>query len=187
MTERDIVALFFARDERAIAEFDHTLGALCYKIALDLTGDPGTAEECLNDTRLRLWNAIPPEDPVSLKAYAAKIVRRIVRNLALNRLDRERSAKRSAVLEELDEAAELAGASFEEEYIRSAAMKEILESFLAGRTKIEAVVFVRRYFSGESAKEIGRTTGLSPVRISRMLKKLRRDLAADLKKGGIEI
>ena len=183
MTDRDIVALFFARDERAITEFDRSLGALCYKIALDLTGDPGTAEECLNDTRLRLWNAIPPEDPASLRAYAA----RIVRNLALNRLDRERSAKRSAVLEELDEAAELAGASFEEEYIRSAAMKEILESFLAGRTKIEAVVFVRRYFSGESAKEIGRTTGLSPVRISRMLKKLRRDLAADLKKGGIEI
>ena len=44
MTERDIVALFFARDERAIAEFDRTLGALCYKIALDLTGDPGAAE-----------------------------------------------------------------------------------------------------------------------------------------------
>ena len=103
MTERDIVALFFARDERAIAEFDRSLGALCYKIALDLTGDPGAAEECLNDTRLRLWNAIPPEDPASLRAYAA----RIVRNLALNRLDRERSAKRSAVLEELDEAAEL--------------------------------------------------------------------------------
>lgn len=45
MTDRDIVALFFARDERAIAEFDRSLGALCYKIALDLSGDPGAAGE----------------------------------------------------------------------------------------------------------------------------------------------
>lgn len=57
MTEQDIVALFFARDERAIAEFDRSIGALCYKIALDLTGDPGAAEECLNDTRLPLRRA----------------------------------------------------------------------------------------------------------------------------------
>ena len=183
MTERDIIALFFARDERAIAEFDRTLGALCYKIALDLTGDPGAAEECLNDTRLRLWNSIPPEDPVSLKAYAAKIVR----NLALNRVEKEKTAKRSAALEELDEAAALvSGTEFEEDWIASAALKEILDRFLAERTKLEAVVFVRRYFSGESEREIGQFTGLGVSRISRMLKRLRRDLAAQLRKGGFE-
>ena len=182
MTDRDIIALFFARDEQAITEFDRAYGALCYKIALDLTGDPGAAEECLNDTRLRLWNAIPPENPTSLRAYAAKIAR----NLALNWLDRANTGKRRAVLVELDEIAENSEASFDEKWIESDALSETVNRFLAERSKLEAAVFVRRYFSGESAREIGRVTGLSPSRISRMLKKMRRELAEELKKGGFE-
>ena len=180
MTDENIVALFFARDERAIAEFDRAYGALCLKIALDITGDAGAAEECLNDTRLRLWGAIPPEKPVSLKAYAAKIAR----NLALNRLEKERAGKRSAILAELDETA--AGVSFEEDYIDSAALSGIINRFLAGRSKIEAVVFVRRYFSGESGRDISRATGLGVSKVSRMLKRMRRELAEELRKGGFE-
>ena len=182
MTERDIVALFFARDERAIAEFDHTLGALCYKIALDLTGDPGAAEECLNDTRLRLWNAIPPEKPVSLKAYAAKIARR----LALNRIEKAEAGKRSAVLVELDEIAEASSVSFEEELVESSALSDTVNRYLAGKSKCEAAVFVRRYFSGESGREISRATGLGVSKVSRMLKQMRRELAEELRKEGFE-
>ena len=182
MDDRDIIALFFARDERAIAEFDRSLGALCYKIALDLTGDPGTAEECLNDTRLRLWNAIPPEEPVSLKAYAAKITR----NLALNRIEKSGAGKRSAVLVELDEIAEASAASFEEDFVESSALSDTINRYLAGKSKLEAAVFVRRYFSGESGREISRVTGLGTSKVSRMLKQMRRELAEELRKEGFE-
>ena len=183
MTDREIVALFFARDERAIAEFERAYGGLCRKIALDITGDSRTAEECFNDACFRLWNAIPPENPVSLRAYAAKIVR----NLALNRLEREKTGKRSAVLEELDGLAESVGAGFEEEWIESEALAAAINKFLASREKIEAVVFTRRYFSGETAKEIARATGLGQAKISRMLKRLRKELAAELRKGGVPL
>ena len=183
MDDRAIIGLFFARDERAIAEFERAYGALCRKIAADITGDRLTAEECLNDACLRLWNAIPPENPASLRAYAAKIVR----NLALNRLERERTAKRNAVLTELDGIADAAGVPFDDALAESDALAKTIDRFLAGRTKIEVIVFTRRYFSGESGRDISRATGLSPVKISRMLKRLRRDLAEELKKGGIDV
>ncbi|MBR4742711.1 MAG: sigma-70 family RNA polymerase sigma factor [Oscillospiraceae bacterium] len=183
MSDRDIIGLFFARDERAITEFDRAYGALCYRIALDVTGDPGAAEECLNDTRLRLWNAIPPANPDSLRAYAA----RIARNLALNRLEREKTGKRNAVLLELDAVTDEIRDSFEEDLLESDALAKRIDRFLAGRKKIEAVVFVRRYFAGESGREISRATGLSAVAVSRMLKRLRRDLREELKKGGFEV
>ena len=183
MTDREIIALFFARDERAIAEFERAYGGLCRKIALDITGDDRTAEECLNDTRLKLWNAIPPENPVSLRAYAATVAR----NLALHRLEREKAGKRNAALIELDEAAGEIGVSFEEEFIESDALAQAINRFLAGRTRLEAVVFMRRYFAGESGREISRVTGLGPSKISRMLKRMRYDLAAELRKGGIDV
>ena len=182
MSERDIVALFFARDERAIAEFDRSLGALCYKIALDLTGDPGAAEEGLNDTRLRLWNVMQPEQPVSLKAHAAKIARR----LALNRIEKAGAGKRNAVLVELDEIAEASAVSFEDEFVESSALSDTVNRYLAGKSKLEAAVFVRRYFSGESGREISRATGLSTSKVSRMLKQMRRELAEELRKEGFE-
>ncbi len=183
MDDRKIIALFFTRDERAITEFERLYGALCRKIAADITGDICTAEECLNDTCLRLWNAIPPENPASLRAYAAKIVR----NLALKRLEKEQTDKRNAVLTELDGIEVASGIPFDEVLSESDALSKQLDRFLAGRTKIEAIVFTRRYFSGESGRDISRTTGLSPVKISRMLKNLRRDLAKELRKGGYDV
>ena len=183
MDDRAIIGLFFARDERAIEEFGRAYGALCRRIAFDITGSRETAEECLNDACFRLWNAIPPENPVSLRAYAAKITR----NLALNRLEREKTGKRSAVLEELDGLAETVGAGFEEDFIESEALATAINRFLTSREKIEVIVFTRRYFSGETAKEIARATGLGQAKISRMLKRLRKELAAELRKGGVPL
>ena len=107
-----------------------------------------------------------------------------MRNLALNRLERERTAKRNAVLTELDGIADAAGVPFDDALAESDALAKTIDRFLTGRSKIEVIVFARRYFSGETGRDISRATGLSPVKISRMLKRLRRDLAEELKKGG---
>ncbi len=183
MNERKIVALFFARDEHAIEEFIGLYGALCRRIALHITGDARTAEECLNDACLRLWNAIPPTDPTSLRAYAV----RIVRNLAINRMEAEKTAKRNAILVEMNEIADEAGLSAEEELLGPRMLAQVIDRFLAGRSRLEAAVFVRHCFSGESVREIARAVGKSPATVSRMLKRLRHGLAAELKKEGMNI
>ena len=102
MDESYIVGLFFARDEAALAECRRRYGAYCRAIARNILGREADAEECENDVYLAAWNAIPPAQPRSLRAFLGKIAR----NLALGRYERESAQKRGggeacAVLDEL--------------------------------------------------------------------------------------
>ena len=81
MGDQEIIQLFFQRCEEAITQTQKKYGALCRSVAQRLLTDPRDTEECVSDTYLRVWNAIPPERPRSLRAYLA----RITRNLALDR------------------------------------------------------------------------------------------------------
>ena len=79
MGDQQIIQLFFQRCEEAITQTQKKYGALCRSVAQRLLTDPRDTEECVSDTYLRVWNAIPPERPRSLRAYLA----RITRNLAI--------------------------------------------------------------------------------------------------------
>ncbi len=80
--DEEIIALYFARDEQAIAETDRRYGRLCMKLSMEILESRPDAEECVNDTYLKTWNSIPPARPQSLRAYLL----RIVRNLSISRL-----------------------------------------------------------------------------------------------------
>ena len=84
MEDQEILGLLEKRSEQALGEVER-YGALCLGLARRLLGRAEDAEECVNDAYLRLWNAVPPAKPQSLRAYLC----RIVRNLALRRLDRQ--------------------------------------------------------------------------------------------------
>lgn len=104
MDDRDIIALYWQRAERAIHETAAKYGGLCYTIAHNILSSREDSEECVNDTYLGLWNAIPPQKPERFSAFVA----RVTRNLALKRFDHVNAQKRSPVavrsLEGLDEA-----------------------------------------------------------------------------------
>ena len=55
MTDADIVTLYWARDEQAIAQTAQKFGAYCRKIAMNLLGSQEDAEECENDTWMAAW------------------------------------------------------------------------------------------------------------------------------------
>ena len=95
MDDTRIIALFTERDEHAIEETAAKYGRLCLQVANNLLANPEDANECVNDTYLGLWNAIPPAEPENLAAYAC----RITRNLAMKRLDAANAAKRTAEAE----------------------------------------------------------------------------------------
>ena len=99
MLDSQIIALYDARDERAIAETAAKYGSFCTSIALNILQNLQDAEECVNDTWLRTWNSIPPARPNVLKAYLG----RITRNLAL---DKYKAARREKQLKEEKKAAE---------------------------------------------------------------------------------
>ena len=94
MGDQQIIQLFFQRCEEAITQTQKKYGALCRSVAQRLLADPRDTEECVSDTYLRVWNAIPPERPRSLRAYLA----RVTRNLALDRYNYNTAAQRSTAL-----------------------------------------------------------------------------------------
>ena len=60
MEDNEILDLYFARSERAIAETDQKFGGYCFSIAYNILTSREDSEECVSDTYLAAWNAIPP-------------------------------------------------------------------------------------------------------------------------------
>ena len=92
MTDQKIIDLYFARNEKAILETERAHGAFCMGVSMSILNNRMDAEECVNDTYLKAWNAIPPTIPRSLRAFLAKIVR----NLSIDRY-REKRVERPTV------------------------------------------------------------------------------------------
>ena len=63
MEDRDIVALYLRRDETAVKYTEERYGSRLRALALGITGDSQSAEECENDAYLAAWNSIPPKHP----------------------------------------------------------------------------------------------------------------------------
>ena len=178
MEDARIVKLFWARDERAIAVFEKQYKNLCFSVAFSILEDYGKAEECVSDVCFHLWNAIPPERPYSLKAYAVKITR----NVALHYLEKENALKRSAIFVELSECLSELSFDMEEGEITKA-----IDSFLERQKPIAAKLFVRRYYYNETVREISAKLGISESKATKQLSKLRKELKRYLTERGISI
>ena len=108
-----IVDLYWQRSDMAISETDKKYGRYCHTIAYHICNDNEDAEECVNDTWFRAWNAMPTDRPNILATFLG----RITRNLAISLCRSKYRVKRGGgemplALEELDEAASLKNISF---------------------------------------------------------------------------
>lgn len=182
-TEEEIIALYRARDEEAIRRTADTLGSYCYTVAYNILGNPEDAEECVNDTYLALWNAIPPARPASFKHF----VTRILRNLALNRYKEQNRDKRGGgqvplALEELSEVV-----SDAEDIPADYARKELLESvtrFLRGCSPRDRGLFLDRYVRLEPTAVLAKRYGVKEAQVLLILSRTRKKLKAQLEKEG---
>ena len=89
LTDEEIIALYWRREECAISATDQKYGKYLYTIAFNILQNGLDCEECLNDTYLGTWNAIPPKKPRVLHAFLSGITR----NLALSRVRKQTAAK----------------------------------------------------------------------------------------------
>ena len=69
MDDEKIIALYWERNESAIKQTDIKYRAYLLTVAQNILRDLQDCEECLNDTYLSTWNAIPPQRPYLLKAF----------------------------------------------------------------------------------------------------------------------
>ena len=90
MDDRQIVDLYWQRDEHAIEATAAKYESYCMKISQNILSDRADSEENVNDTYLHAWQAMPPQRPAILSAFLGKIAR----NLALNRYKARSAQKR---------------------------------------------------------------------------------------------
>jgi RNA polymerase sigma-70 factor (ECF subfamily) len=181
MEDERIIELYFARDDSAITESSEKYGPYCSSIALNILNSREDSEECVNDTWLRAWNAIPPARPLRLSIFLG----RITRNLALDRYRSENSQKHrdSQTALCLDELSECIG---KEEYIEDQLiLKDQIERFLRALPSREKDIFLYRYWYFLSAKEIAQRYKISEAAIKMKLMRTRKKLQEFLDKEGV--
>ena len=147
----DIIELLERRDEGALEQLQTHYRDYCRTILLRLLGNEEETEEALSDVWMQVWNAIPPARPRHLKAYLAQTAR----NIAINRIRRDNTAKRSGTTVLLDELAECLPDREDRE--QRFEIREALNGFLHRLPPEERMIFIRRYWCGETVPEIART------------------------------
>lgn len=184
MEDSDIVELFFARDESALSRVTEKYSRLYVSILKSVLDDAGDVEECQNDLLLTLWRIIPPERPRSLGAFISKLARRI----GIDRYRRNTRLKRgggNTVTLSDEELGVIADESFSED--DSKEIGEAISCFLRSLDFETRVLFVRRYFYGESVSELSGRFELSENVISVRLHRAKERLKGYLEKEGIYI
>ena len=189
-SDENIVALFFARDEGAIAAAREKYGRLCHSIAENIVGSYEDAEECVNDALFRAWNAIPPDQPVSLKAYLGAVTRR----LALNRFRAETRQKRGGgqvrlCLDQLDELRDCASMSYgwSTESDARERLRDLLNLWLSKEPILPRKIFLWRYWYAYSIEDIAQLAGKSEGAVKMSLTRSKKRLQTFLCKEGFKV
>ena len=183
MEDAVIVQMYWDRDEGAIPATDRAYGALCRSLSRSIVGSPEDAEECVNDTWHAAWTSMPPQRPHSLRAWLC----RVTRNLSIDRWRRKTSRKRGEGAEVLWEELEdcIPGHPSAEEVVEGRELARLLDGWLGGLSREDRVLFLGRYWFGESVKALAKRRGVSQNRVSQRLFRLRKNLRDKLEKEGV--
>ena len=183
LKDQEIVALFRQRSEQAIEELNRKYGRQIRQVTDNVLRDQQDAEECASDTCLQIWNSIPPQQPEYLGAYACKIAR----NLAINRYRSNSAKKRNTyydvALDELEET--VPALSNVETELEARELTGYVNQFVHNLEPDDRVLFLRRYWFGDSISEIASAMGRKPHALSVRLFRLRQRLQDYLKKEGM--
>ena len=186
MEDEKIIELYWQRQEQAIGVTQEKYGPYCTAIAHNILQSRRDTEECVNDTWLAAWNAMPPHRPSILSAFLG----RLTRNMAFNRYARNRAEKRGGgetelVLHELEEV--VSGREDVHSEVERRELAREINAFLRALDNRKRAIFLQRYWYACSVGEIAARWGMKETAVSMTLHRLRRDLQQHLAKGGIAL
>ncbi len=181
MEDKAIIRLLFDRDEQALTELKNRFHPRLYHTAFNILGSREDAEEAVSDTYLALWNAIPPARPEPLEGY----VHRTGRNLALKKHRFQSAQKRCSQYDlSVDELAAVLPGGDLEEALDARALGQALDCFLDTLPRTSRILFLRRYWFGDTVKELAKALSLSENTVSVRLTRIRTKLKSHLIKEG---
>lgn len=173
MDDGKIVDLYWARDEKAITESQRKYGRMLSSLSYSLLSSYEDAEECVNDTYLDAWNAMPEARPEFLGAFLSKITRRI----SIDRFrakHRERRGGMNEIVSELDEC--IPSEDRVDRQYENMLLRDEINDFLYSQPKEKRVMFVLRYFYSKSVSEIARQISVGESKVKTTLFRMRKEL-----------
>lgn len=181
MQDKEIVEMYWARDQHAITASETRYGGYCMSISMNILHSRPDAEECVNDTWLGAWQAMPPKRPNCLRTFLGKLTR----NLSVDRLRFLHSSKRNVdltvAMEELEESIPLPDDTPDE------VLCGLLDSFLEGLDVIDRKLFVGRYWYGTPVAELAERYGMRANTVSQRLRRIRAQLKDALSERGYRV
>ena len=180
--DQRIIEMLFDRDEQALTITSDKYGALCQKIAYNIIGDHEDADECVNNSLLQLWNAIPPARPKSLKAYLCGIVH----NISVDFRKKHKAYNGTQVI--LSELLHIFPDSQRlDEIFDRKILAACINEFLSGQAEVNRKVFVMRYYYNYSIRDISLTLKMKEATVKTKLFRMRNDLKSFLLGKGYNI
>ena len=186
LPDEAIVTLYWNRDETAIEETDFKYKNYLFSVLRNLLADPMDCEECLNDTYLGAWNAIPPTKPAVLKAFLTTVARRA----AIKRYHKAR--KKTAIPSELTVSLSeledfLSDGGEAESDLDAAALGKVISEFLYSLDKRKRYIFMSRYYVAVSIEKIARELKVSRSTVNKELAAIRKSLKEKLESEGYRL
>jgi len=182
--DNKIIDLYWERSEAAIGETSKKYYRYCHSISFNILHSNEDAEECVNDTYLGAWNAMPPKRPNCLATFLGKITR----NLSLDKFKKYTAEKRGRgqvelVLSELDEV--IPSTTSVEQTIDAKELAELLNKYLDSLSKQKRIMFVKRYWYLMTIKAIAEQLSISESQVKSTLFRIRNELKTYLEKEGV--
>lgn len=178
MEDSKIVDLFYERSEQAIFELSKKYGSVCKKIAFNIVRNEADAEECVSDAYLKIWNSVPPTVPSPLITYVCQVVKTVAINRYNNNAANKRNSIADIAIHELEDV--LGTQSDIEDELEAKRIGIEISRFLDTLDPDSRVMFVKRYYFGESVSDIARYFHKSShsvtARLSRIREKLKKYL-----------
>ena len=175
-----ILKLLLSRSEEAIEAMMARFGQRLLMTARNLLGSREDAEETVSDTYLAVWNAVPPSEPDPLDPF----VYRVGRNLALKQLRKNTADKRSGYALSLAELEGCIGSNSLEAQTEARELGRAIDRFLNTQSRENRVIFLRRYWFGDSVNAIAAGLGLKENTVTVRLARTRERLRTYLQKEG---
>lgn len=186
MDDENIIELYWDRNEKAIEETDFKYKKYLYTVVYNVLADKQDCEECLNDTYLGAWNAIPPSRPNTLKAFLTVIARRS----AIKRYHR-RNTQRTVPSELTSSLSELenfvAGDGDVEADFDAEQLGRVISDFVRSLTERRRFIFMSRYYAAESIDTIAKDLSLSRSTVNKELAVIRNTLKEKLEREGYSV
>ncbi len=178
-----IVELFFNRDQQAIVFTDEKYRRYLFSVAFHIVGNRSDCEECINDTYLALWNAIPPHVPVSFKAFLTSIIRKKATDLY-----RKKKRQKRIPVEMSDSLTDLERTLFIDNspdiVLEKQELIATLNRFLKTLPPDDRALFVGRYYLCLSIEELAKGQKTPNYKIYNQLNSIKMRLMDQLKKEG---